>query len=101
MVYVCDMMYIYVCVCSYLMHHVHSKVYPAILEVHARQDQALKDRCQLLRGKVTPSLLGVAEDYNCPYPSTSEHLISMSRANTPLEMLYSVQDAMVSHVTIM
>ena len=83
------------------MHHVHSKVFPAVREVHARQDQDLKERCRRLRGRLTPSLLGVPEDYDCPYPSTTNHLNSMCRVDTPLEMLYAVQDAMVSQVAHM
>ncbi len=85
------------CICySYLMHHVYSKVLPAIRDVHARQDQEFRERCRRLRRKLTPSLLGVPEDYDCPYPLTTKHLVSMARVDTPLEMLYSVQDAMVS-----
>lgn len=78
------------------MHHVHSKVYPAICGVHAKQDRQLHERCRLLRGKLTPSAVGVSEDYECRYPSTLVHLQGIESLETPLEILYTIQDAMVS-----
>ena len=82
------------------MHHVHSKVFPAVCEVHTRQDWELSERCRLLRGNLTPSLVGILGDYHCPYPSTLRHLNSLAHLDTPLEMLYAIQDAMVSHVNV-
>lgn len=81
---------------GYLMHHVHSKVYPAIRGVHAKKDRQFSERCRLLRGKLTPSVVGVSRDYECPYPSTLAHLRLLDPLETPLEILYTIQDAMDS-----
>ena len=78
------------------MHHVHSKVYPAICGVHAKQDRHLYERCWHLRGKLTPSVVGVSDDYECRYPMTLAHLKRIESLETPLEILYTIQDAMVS-----
>ncbi len=80
----------------YLMHHVHSKVYPAIRGVHAKFDKQLSERCRLLRGKLTPSAVGVPSEYECQYPATLAHLRLIDSLDTPLEILYVIQDAMVS-----
>lgn len=85
---------------SYLMHHVHSKVYPAIRGVLGSQDRQLSERCRLLRGKMTPSAVGVSEDYECRYPSTLDHLRQIDALETPLEVLYTIQDAMVSNQAV-
>ena len=79
-----------------MMHHVHSKVFPAVCGVHARYDRDFSERCRLLNGKLTPSVVGVSEDYECQYPSTLTHLKLISSLETPLDMLYTTQDAMVS-----
>ena len=84
---------------SYLMHHVHSKVFPAVCAVHAKYDSAFSERCCALRGRLTPSVAGVSQDYECQYPSTLSHLKDLDSLQSPLEMLYSVQDAMVSSST--
>ena len=78
------------------MHHVYSKVYPAIRGVHSRFDKQLSERCRLLRGKLTPSAVGVASEYECQYSSTLHHLRLIESLDTPLEILYTIQDAMVS-----
>lgn len=77
------------------MHHVHFKVFPAVCEVHAQHDRQLSERCKSLRGKLTPVAVGVSEDYECSYPATLAHLKHLDTLETPLEMLYSIQDAVV------
>lgn len=83
---------------GYLMHHVHSKVFPAVCGVHSKQDGEFAERCRMLheRGKMTPSAVGVSRDYECRYPSTLGHLRSLESQDTPLEILYCIQDAMDS-----
>lgn len=81
---------------SYLMHHVYSKVLPAVRGAHAKQDRELHERCRLLRRKLTPSAVGVSDDYECQYPSTLAHLRELDSLETPMEILYTIQDAMVS-----
>lgn len=49
----------------------------------------------MLRGKLTPSAVGVSEDYECHYPLTLAHLRLIDTRETPLEILYTLQDAMV------
>lgn len=83
---------------SYLMHHVYSKVYPAVCGVHAKYDRQFNKRCQLLRGKLTPSVVGVPRDYECQYPSTLAPLRLLDSLETPLEILYAIQQAMVSNM---
>ena len=78
------------------MHHVCNKVYPAIRGVQAKSDRLLSERCRLLRGKLTPSAVGVPREYECRYPSTLAHLRLIDSLDTPLEILYTIQDAMVS-----
>ena len=82
--------------CRYLMHQVHAKVWPAVCGVHAKHDKHFSERCQLLRGKLTPTAVGVSRDYECRYPSTVAHLRLIDSLETPLEILYTIQDAMVS-----
>ena len=85
------------------MHHVHSKVFPAVCGVHSKQDAEFSERCRMLRGhgKMTPSAVGVSRDYECRYPSTLAHLRSLESQDTPLEILYSIQDAMVSRTHLL
>ena len=81
---------------SYLMHNVHSKVFPAICGVHSKQDKDLVHRCHALRPHLTPTRVGVPSDYNCQYTKTLAHLNKMEELESPLEKLYGLQDAMVS-----
>ena len=62
---------------SYLMHNVHSKVFPAICGVHSKQDKDLVHRCHALRPHLTPTRVGVPSDYNCQYTKTLAHLNKM------------------------
>ena len=80
---------------SYLMFSVHSKVYQAICRVHMIEDRQFTDRCRNLKGCLTPSLVGLCKDYNCPYTKTLSHLNKMELCHSPLERLYCLQDAMV------
>ena len=82
--------------CSYLMHKIHSKVYPAVCKVLSREDRAFSERCQRLMGRLTPSSLGVPEDYSCRYSLTLAALGRIEQLNSPLEKLYCLQEAMVS-----
>ncbi|CAI8012638.1 Ankyrin repeat domain-containing protein 27 [Geodia barretti] len=79
---------------SYLMEKVHSKVFPALCRVHKRQNDDLVQRSKYLRGTLTPSGVGVSEDYNCPYGQTLLHLNQLESFKSPLEQLYCLQDAM-------
>lgn len=78
------------------MHKVHSKVYPAVCKVLSREDRAFSERCRRLRGHLTPSVIGVPEDYNCQYSKTLNILGQVEQYSTPLEKLYCLHDAMVS-----
>ena len=80
---------------SYLMEKVHSKVFPALCRVHKRPNEDLVQRSRYLRGTMTPSGVGVSEDYNCPYTQTLLHLNQLEGFKSPLEQLYCLQDAMV------
>ena len=77
------------------MEKVHSKVFPALCRVHKRQNDDLVQRSKYLRGTLTPSGVGVSEDYNCPYGQTLLHLNQLESFKSPLEQLYCLQDAMV------
>lgn len=78
------------------MHNVHSKVFPPICGVHSKQDKFLVQRCHALRKHLTPSSVGVPSDYDCTYTKTLAQLHKMEILESPLEMLYALQDAMVS-----
>lgn len=75
------------------MHHVHSKIYPAVCQVHQREDTLLADRCRQLRGNLTPETVGVSSDYNCPYPFTLGKLNKLQGANSPLEKIHVLHEA--------
>lgn len=75
------------------MHHVHSKIYPAVCRVHQREDTLLVDRCRQLRGNLTPETVGVSSDYNCPYPFTLGKLNKLQGATSPLEKIHILHDA--------
>lgn len=81
---------------GYILHQVHSKVFPALCRVHKRQNDTLSQRCKHLRDTITPSRVGVSEDYNCPYNQTLLHLNRLEGYKSPLEQLYCLQDAMES-----
>jgi hypothetical protein len=80
---------------SYLLEKVHSKVFPALCRVHKRENDDLLQRSKYLRGTLTPSGVGVSEDYNCPYGQTLLHLNQLESFKSALEQLYCLQDAMV------
>ena len=75
------------------MHHVHSKIYPAVCRVHQREDALLADRCRQLRGNLTPEIVGVSSDYNCPYPFTLGKLNKLQGADSPLEKIHVLHEA--------
>ena len=75
------------------MHHVHPKIYPAVCRVHQREDTLLADRCRQLRGNLTPETVGVSSDYNCPYPFTLGKLSKLQGANSPLEKVHVLHEA--------
>ena len=75
------------------MHHVHPKIYPAVCRVHHREDALLAERCRQLRGNLTPEVVGVANDYNCPYPLTLSKLNKLQEATSPLEKIHVLHDA--------
>lgn len=78
------------------MHKVHLKVYPAVYKVLSREDRTFSERCQRLRRHLTPSSVGVPEDYWCQYSLTLAALRRIEELSSPLEKLYCLQDAMVS-----
>ena len=77
------------------MAQVHTKVFPALCRVHKQQNYNLLQRCKHLRDIITPSRVGVSEDYNCPYNQTLLHLNRLESYKSPLEQLYCLHDAMV------
>lgn len=81
---------------GYLLSSVHAKVFSAVCRVYSREDRRLRERCQHLRAKLTPSVVGVHSDYECPYPKTLGHLNRLELCHSPLEKLYCLQDAMES-----
>ena len=80
---------------SYLLSSVHSKVFSAVCRVYSREDRRLQERCHHLKGSLSPSVVGVRSDYECPYPRTLSYLNRLELCHSPLEKLYCLQDAMV------
>jgi hypothetical protein len=81
---------------GYLMDQVHAKVFPALCRVHKQQNYNLLQRCKHLRDTITPSQVGVSDDYDCPYNQTLLHLNRLESYKSPLEQLYCLHDAMES-----
>ena len=75
------------------MHKVHQKVYPAVYRVHQKEDKFLMERCQQLRGRLTPEAVGVPGDYSCPYHQTLAKLNKLKESTSPLEMIHILHDA--------
>ena len=88
-----DTLHTHTTLCRYLMHHVHSKIYPAVCQVHRKEDAQLVERCRQLRGNLTPDVVGVSSDYDCPYPFTLGKLNKLHGATSPLEKIHIFHDA--------
>ena len=78
------------------MHRVHNKIYPAVCRVHQKEDKFLTERCQQLRGRLTPETVGVPSDYSCPYHQTLAKLNKLKESTSPLEMIHVLYDAVES-----
>ncbi|XP_064391483.1 uncharacterized protein LOC135339343 isoform X2 [Halichondria panicea] len=77
-----------------LLCSVHTKVYPAVCGLHKKQEAIFNKRCHLLRGKLTPQFLGLSNDFQSDYRKTLGELNKMDSISSPLEGLYTFQDAL-------
>lgn len=79
-----------------LLCSVHSKLFPAICGLHKKQEAVFNKRCLQLRGKLTPQVLGLSDDFQGGYHKTLRELNKMDNITSPLDGLYMFQDALVS-----
>lgn len=81
---------------SVLLCSVHSKVYPAVCSLHKNQEEVFNKRCHLLRGKLTTQFLSLSNDFQGEYHKTVKELNKLDSIESPLDGLYTFQDALVS-----
>ncbi|XP_022110510.1 ankyrin repeat domain-containing protein 27-like [Acanthaster planci] len=86
---------------SYIMGGVHTKVFKAVCQQMAEDDQVLYRRVQELQG-VKANQLGVKKDFCCPLPAAVVELARLDGINNPQEKLLclkSTLDAITDEVS--
>lgn len=84
---------------SYVISAVHDKVWPVLCQRCKKENQNCVSRCQSLRDSLTPAALGLPSDYHCQFPGCLQKLAGVATEPSPLDKLYSLQEALVGVVT--